>query len=106
MSHLCMLWTLLAATCILVAAGQDIAEIPVEKDKPYVHQPSGFVFPATVAGFDRVSVRRYEDDGKNISVGYNQRPSLIVMTVFVYHSRADLCSGSHNTTCPRLAPCS
>ncbi len=53
-------------------------------DQVYVHTPSQFVFPPTVAGFARVNVRQYDRVGNDISVGYNFASQGFVMTVYVY----------------------
>jgi hypothetical protein len=56
----------------------------------HVHAPSGMTFPEEVAGFARSAVTRYDEEGRNVSVGYDLvRPdSVVSATVYVYPSPA------------------
>jgi len=58
----------------------------IELDDPhaaFIH-PMGFVFPSEVNGMSRTGVTRYDDDGKNVSAGYNHSSPKIIATVYVY----------------------
>ena len=59
-------------------------EIAVEEGAAYEHAPSGFVFPASVGDFTRVSAWQYDDAGGNVSVGYNHPETMTVATAYVY----------------------
>jgi hypothetical protein len=80
---------LLAVLALTVLIGSQSAraeppKLDLPADKPYTHEPSGFVFPIRVGEFDRISGYRYDETGLNISIGYNHKPSRIVMTAYVY----------------------
>jgi hypothetical protein len=48
-----------------------------------IHRHSGFVFPARIGSFGRVTGRQYDARGQDISIGYNgDIPS--VVTIYVY----------------------
>jgi hypothetical protein len=49
----------------------------------YIHAPSRFAVPSSVAGFAREAVKRYDREGRDVSVGYN-RGQAVAMTVYVY----------------------
>ena len=61
-----------------------------------VHQASGMVFPADLAGFQRASGHVYNPDGRDISVGYNMAGVTggIVATVYVYPAPSLISIGS------------
>jgi len=64
---------------------------PKETGEPYIHAPTGFVFPASVGEFKRVSARAFGPGSDNIGVGYNaETPEYaIVATIFVYPGGGD-----------------
>jgi hypothetical protein len=59
-------------------------KIDVAEGSAYEHAPSGFVFPASVGEFTRVSAWQYDDAGDNVSVGYNHPETMTVATAYVY----------------------
>ncbi len=77
-----ILLLMLLLSPIALAAGP--TTVPVDASKTYVHAPTHFEFPTHVATFDRVNVYRYDDDGADISVGYNDTIVGIIATVYVY----------------------
>lgn len=54
----------------------------------YVHASSRFSFPERIGTFRRVEIRKYDQEGRDIGVGYNS-PSPVVMTVYVYPGPKD-----------------
>lgn len=51
----------------------------------FVHGPSRFEFPETFGKFRRVAITQYDDEGRDIGVGYNLDEDLrIVLTLYVY----------------------
>ena len=68
--------------------------IGLPEGEPYVHEPSGFRFPADVNTFTRTSAYRYDDTGHNISVGYNDAALRCILTAYVYPNRG-LPLGAH-----------
>jgi len=50
------------------------------------HNPSGYVFPIRVGGFQRVHLLRYDTGGLDLSAGYNDAlPGCVVaLTIYVY----------------------
>jgi hypothetical protein len=58
--------------------------IPLEADQPFVHEASGMTFPAHLGTFTRSSADRFDDNGRNISVGYVDRGQKILISVYVY----------------------
>lgn len=52
---------------------------------PYVHAPSGFVFPESFGKVRRVSVDRFDATGENVGVGYNlEEPGRqVALTLYV-----------------------
>lgn len=55
-------------------------------DGSYTHEKSGMTFPLAVGDFQRDTVQRYDQDGLDVSVGYNLRgeKQVIIATVYVY----------------------
>jgi hypothetical protein len=60
--------------------------VPVDKRKPYVHPPSGVVFPVNVGAFRRGNVYRLDDAGRDLTVGYADPTLKIAATVSVFPS--------------------
>jgi len=58
--------------------------IPTTAHAAFKHEPSGFIFPPTIAGFEREKALRYDQRGEDISVGYNDDQKLIAATVYIY----------------------
>ncbi|MCC6140819.1 MAG: hypothetical protein IT389_09430 [Nitrospira sp.] len=52
----------------------------------YTHEKSGMTFPIAVGEFHRAGIQRYDQDGQDISVGYNLLDDRrqIIATVYVY----------------------
>lgn len=67
------------------ADGAEPIELP--DGLPYVHEPSGFRFPPDVGTFTRVSAYRYDDAGRDVSVGYNDQALKVILTTYVYPNR-------------------
>lgn len=83
-----------AATSLLLfafARGQPepFERIVLPENEPWVHEPSGFRFPPDVGTFTRVNALRYDDDGRDVSVGYNDRALKTILTVYVYPHDGD-----------------
>ncbi len=69
------------------ALGTELAEpVEIEANGRYVHEPSGMVFPTAVLDFKRVELFRYDQEGLDVSGGYNlERDAYtIIATVYVY----------------------
>jgi hypothetical protein len=52
----------------------------------YTHQPSGMMFPQTLADFQRADIKFYDKEGLDMSVGYNiyLPPRMVVATFYVF----------------------
>jgi hypothetical protein len=75
----------------LAARAAEPAPLALPEGEPYVHEPSGFRFPVAVGTFQRVSAYRYDEEGRNVSVTFNDQGLKIVMTAYVYpHTGATL----------------
>jgi hypothetical protein len=86
-TRLTILAALLLAACPAgTGPGRNYAPLdePVEFEAAgdYEHEPSGMLFPPTVADFVRVELTRYDRDGLDVSVGYNH-PMFVALTVYV-----------------------
>src|SRR5262249_5914122 len=60
--------------------------VVVAPDGVYVHAPSAMAFPPTVGAFHRAAILQYDEEGRDVSVGYEYRGSdgRIAATVYVY----------------------
>ena len=60
--------------------------LPIHAQGEFVHGPSGMSFPESIGHFRRVQILRYDEDGRNVSVGYNVLQGTFAMaaTVYVY----------------------
>ena len=69
-------------------------------DGAYVHEKSGMTFPIAVGDFQRVMVQRYDQDGLDVSAGYNLFDSRrqIAATVYVYPAPSLVSIGSPSQT--------
>lgn len=67
-----------------LAHGQDTDRIELPEGEPWVHGPSRFTFPPDVGTFTRVDASRFDEAGRNISVGYIDRGLRVLMSVYVY----------------------
>ena len=45
--------------------------LPISSSTDFTHTPSQYMFPLSVAGFDRVALFRYDTNGLDVSAGYN-----------------------------------
>ena len=70
-----------------VARAADSEPIDLPDGEPWRHESSGFQFPPDVGTFTRVSAFRYDDEGRNVSVGYSDRALKVIMTAYVYPNR-------------------
>jgi hypothetical protein len=84
-SGMTRLVTLALLFCVLPARMVDAeaVEVPTNAAKPYVHKYSGISFPPAIGAFQRGAATRYDEDGKDISVGYEAPEFLIGATVYV-----------------------
>src|SRR5687767_2756821 len=80
----------LALTLLLPTAARGADPIPLPDAEPWVHEPSGFRFPPDVGTFTRVTAFQYDDDGRNISVGYNDFALKVILTAYVYPARREV----------------
>lgn len=66
------------------------AQNMVETTGPYIHGPAGAVFPVRVGEFRRASIHRYDEEGRNVSAGYNLATpqGRLLVTVYVYPAAA------------------
>jgi len=74
------------ALAVSTSPAADSEPIELTRDVPWRHEPSGFVFPQDVVTFTRVSAFRYDDEGRNVSVGYSDRALRTILTAYVYPS--------------------
>jgi hypothetical protein len=76
------------AGCISMPAPSPTLEkpAPVAVEGEFVHAPSGMAFPERIGAFQRVDVKRYDAEGRNVSVGYNlaRGPFVLIATAYVY----------------------
>jgi hypothetical protein len=73
---------LLALATSVRAADSEPIDLP--EGQPWTHEPSQFVFPPDVGTFTRVSAFRYDDEGRNVSVGFSDRALKVLVTAYVY----------------------
>ena len=84
---------LLASAC--PAGGQLSEPITLTPAGEFTHSGTEFTFPESIGDFERVEVNKYDESGKDVSVGYNlDSPDLITATVYVYPGRDVLNLGS------------
>ena len=65
----------------VVSLAQEPPKLQLEPDKPYIHQPTGFVVPASSGEFRRISGYRLDASGSHIVVGYNSPH--VVATLYI-----------------------
>jgi hypothetical protein len=82
-----LLVALIACAAIAAADGAEPLDLP--PGQVYVHEPSGFHFPPDVGTFTRVSGFRYDDEGQDVSVGYNDLALKVIVTAYVYPARGE-----------------
>lgn len=81
---LALLPLLVVALLAPVAFGQDAGRIELPEGEPWVHEASSFVFPPDVGTFTRVDASRFDEPGRNVSVGYVDRGLRVMASVYVY----------------------
>jgi hypothetical protein len=83
---LAMLLMSLLMGCAAVPAAYGAEPAEIEAHGQYTHEPSGMVFPEAVLNFKRVEIFRYDEEGRDVSAGYNleRKDSTIIATVYVY----------------------
>jgi hypothetical protein len=64
------------------------SSVSATSSTPFIHSNTKFSFPSSVGTFHRVSIEKYDRDGKDVGVGYNSSTP-IVATVFVYPGAKD-----------------
>lgn len=76
------------------------AQKPVEVRGPYFHRSAAAVFPVKVGEFRRAQIYRYDEDGRDVSAGYDLATpeGRLLITVYIYPApsaapgeRTDLC---------------
>ena len=85
--------TLSLLTPTLRAAASDDIELP--EGEAWVHEPTGFKFPADVGTFARLGGTRYDKDGRNVSVAYGERALRVLVTAFVYPNTPGMSLAQH-----------
>ena len=66
------------------ARAADSEPIELPDGEAWRHEPSGLFFPPDVGTFTRVSAFRYDDEGRNVSVGYQDAALKVILTAYVY----------------------
>jgi hypothetical protein len=66
------------------AAPRRAGPIDVGPNQPFIHQPTGFVFPPTIGSFRRLRVAQLDDAGRGVMVRYKDPDLKIMLTVAVY----------------------
>ena len=58
---------------------------PIRTQGVYRHEPSGFVFPPSIASFRRVEINQYDQAGLDVGVGYNlvEPDAEIALTLYI-----------------------
>ncbi len=59
----------------------------VQVEGTYIHEPSGMAFPESVGYFQRAQIRRYDQLGYNVSVGYDLKrlvSKIAFVTVYIH----------------------
>ena len=88
----CLSFLLWAAVTPAFAASDEI-ELP--EGEAWVHEPSGFKFPADVGTFTRLGASRFDKEGRNVSVTYGDRALKLLVTSFVYPNTPDMTLAAH-----------
>jgi hypothetical protein len=57
---------------------------PIGAEGAFVHTFSRFIFPTNVGGAFRVNLDKYDEDGLDVSAGYNLSTMPMKVTVYVY----------------------
>jgi hypothetical protein len=57
---------------------------PIKNQGAFVHEYSHFSFPTNVGAAERVSLDKYDKEGRDVSAGYNLRSPMMTVTVYVY----------------------
>jgi hypothetical protein len=70
-------------------------EIDLPEGEAWLHEPSGFKFPADVGTFTRLGASRFDEEGRNVSVTYGDRALKVLVTTFVYPNTPDMSLASH-----------
>lgn len=85
---------MLAGAC-LTADGQLSEPVSDRVDGEFTHSGARIAFPESINDFERGEVTRYDESGKDLSVGYNLvPPDPVAATVYVYPGRDVLNLGS------------
>jgi len=69
-------------------------------DGAYTHEKSGMTFPIAVGEFHRTGIQQYDQDGLDVSVGYNLSDDRrqIIATIYVYPAPPHISIGSSPET--------
>jgi hypothetical protein len=86
---ICFILLLLGLTIVPMAFARQSQRFALPKDKPYVHQPSGFEFPVRMKSFQRGVGQRYDEAGLDVSINYNDTTSRAWADVYVYPNQKD-----------------
>ena len=104
MSRLASVLFLLHLSLILI--GCPVRPRPLDRPQAisaegaFVHEKSGITFPMTAGDFQRVAVQQFDQEGLNISAGYNlfDEKRQVVVTVYVYPAPSLVSVGSSPQT--------
>jgi hypothetical protein len=77
-----MILCLLVASLLTAGSAPRLIELPATTT--YTNAASHFQFPPKFGDFAREQIKQYDNDGRDIGVGYNHLPQGIAVTVFVY----------------------
>lgn len=58
----------------------------IERDGPYIHRGSGYVFPRAVGAFERTRIIEYDAQAEDVSAGYALRAPgrEMIATIYIY----------------------
>jgi hypothetical protein len=75
--------------------GAESGKIELPEGEAWVHEPTGFKFPADVGTFTRLGATRYDDEGRNVSVAYGDRALRVLVSAFVYPNTPGITLAQH-----------
>jgi hypothetical protein len=74
----------LALVALGSAAAADVAPIPADAQKPFKHEPSGIVIPASAAGLPRSAVVEWDDKQLDVAADFHSADETEVTTLYVF----------------------
>jgi hypothetical protein len=69
---------------VATATATGSEKIEMDRDQPWVHEPTGFNFPPDLGTFTRLGGSRFDQDGRNVSVTYGDRALRLMVSAYVY----------------------